>query len=127
MLTTDRCMVASNESMALSRIHKGKQPRRPHFIVEWAAKRGIETQADLAEILGADKSVVSRWYGGTSPSEDWQLKLADLFGCEREGLFRHPDDDWLTRFFRGRSEDEVDRAKKMLEAAFPPEKLRNKV
>ncbi len=70
--------------------------------------------------MGADKSVISRWYGGATPGEEWQTKLADLFGCDREGLFRHPDEDWLTKFFRNRSKEEVERMKKMLEAAFPP-------
>jgi hypothetical protein len=108
--------------MALSRIHRGKQPRRPHFIPEWAERRGYESQADLAEALQADKSVVSRWYSGTSPSEEWQKKLAGLFHCEREALFRHPDDDWLARFFLDRDDHEMTRIKQMLEAAFPKTK-----
>ncbi len=104
--------------MAMSRIHRGKQPRRPHFIPEWAERRQL-TQTELAGLLGADKSVVSRWYGGATPSEEWQVKLADLFGCERDGLFRHPDDDWMSRFLRGRSADEMERVKIVLEATFP--------
>jgi hypothetical protein len=98
---------------------KGKQPRRPHFIREWAERRGLAQQG-LANLLGADKSVISNWYGGTTPGEKWQTKLADLFGCDREGLFRHPDEEWLTKFFRNRSTDDVQRMKTMLEAAFPP-------
>jgi hypothetical protein len=73
----------------------------------------------LANLLGADKGVVSRWYGGATPGEEWQTKLADLFGCNREGLFRHPDEEWLAHFFCNRSADEVERIKQMLEAAFP--------
>lgn len=110
-------------AMPITRIHKSKQPRRPHFVKEWAEKRGYENQAKLAEALDADKSVVSRWYGGATPSEDWQEKLADLFHCDRESLFRHPDDDWVAKFFRDRSDDELERMKQMLEAAFP---LKNK-
>lgn len=102
----------------LPQIHKSKQPRRPHYIQAWAEKRDL-TQADLTRELGADKSLVSRWYSGTSPSNPWQEKLADFFGCEKESLFRHPDDDWLARFFRGRKADEVERIKATLEAAFP--------
>jgi transcriptional regulator with XRE-family HTH domain len=97
---------------------KGKQPRRPHFIPEWAESRGL-AQGELANLLGADKSVISRWYGGATPGEEWQTKLADLFACDREGLFRQPDEEWLTKFFRDRSADEVQRMKQMLEAAFP--------
>lgn len=104
--------------MAITRIHRGKQPRRPHFIQEWAEKRGF-SNTDLAREIGADKSVISRWYSGTSPSVEYQEKLAALFDCEPEGLFRHPDDDWLVRFFRDRSIEELQRMKQMLEAAFP--------
>lgn len=110
----------------ITRIHRGRQPRRPHFIPEWAVKRGYANQGELAEALEADKSVVSRWYSGASPGEDWQEKLAALFGCEdREAIFRHPDDDWLTRFFRGRSVDEMDRIRQMLDAAFPQKQHKN--
>lgn len=108
--------------MKPDRIHKGKQPRRPHFIQEWAELRGFESQADLAEALGADKSVISRWYKGATPGDDWQGALADLFGTEPDGIFRHPNDDWISRFFRDRSREEFDRMKTMLEAAFPVKK-----
>lgn len=103
----------------VTRIHASKQPRRPHFIVEWAEKRDLK-QADLSRELGADKSTVSRWYSGATPGEDWQEKLAAFFEIEREALFRHPDDDWIARFFRNRSEDEIERMKKLLESVFPP-------
>ena len=99
-------------------IHSAKQPRRPHHVVDWAEKYNL-TQADLARELGADKSVVSRWFGGATPSIDWQEKLAALFKCEPEALFRHPDDDWLRRFFQDRSQEEIDRIKATLETAFP--------
>lgn len=102
----------------VTQIHKNRQPRRPHFIPEWAAARNL-TQADLAAELNADKSVVSRWFNGTTPGLEWQAKLAALFHCEPEALFRHPDDDWFARFFRDRQRDEIDRMKTMLEAAFP--------
>lgn len=107
-------------AMSDAQIHKGKQPNRPHFIKEWAEHRGFTRQVDLATELGADKSVVSRWYKGTSPTEDWQNRLAALFQCEPESLFRHPDDDWFARFFRNRQREELDRMRRMLEAAFPP-------
>jgi Cro/C1-type HTH DNA-binding domain len=101
-------------------MNRSKQPNRPHYIREWAELRGYKKQSELAAGLDADKSVVSRWYGGTSPTEDWQQKLAALFHCELESLFRHPDDDWFVSFFRNRSREDVDRAKKLLEVAFPP-------
>ncbi|MCE7026399.1 helix-turn-helix domain-containing protein [Jiella sp. CBK1P-4] len=100
------------------RIHHMKQPRRPHHIPDWAEARGM-TQADLARELDADKSVVSRWYKGSTPSEDYQNRLAALFNCDRDALFRHPDDDWMAKFFADRSRDEIERMKRTLEAAFP--------
>ena len=104
-----------------------RQPKRPHFIPEWAKKTGYEDQAELVEALDADKSVVSRWYSGASPGEDWQLKLCALFGYPNhpEIIFQHPDTVWFSDFFRGREEHEIDRMKKMLEAAFPPDKATN--
>jgi len=98
------------------------QPNRPHFIQAWAEHRGFMQQADLAAELGVDKSLVSRWYNGTSPGKESQKKLAALFHCDRESLFRHPDDDWMTRFLQGRSRDEIARIKQTLEAAFPLKK-----
>lgn len=103
----------------VTQIHKSKQPRRPHYIREWAEMRGFETQAALAAALDIDKSVVSRWYNSTSPSAEHQERLAALFDCEPEALFRHPDDDWFARFFRGRKKDELERMKTVLEASFP--------
>lgn len=102
----------------VTRIHPSKQPNRPHFIAEWAETRGLP-QSDLADELGADKSTVSRWYGGASPSREWQEKLAALFQVEPESLFRHPSEDWFRRFFENRRKDEIERIKTMLEAAFP--------
>jgi hypothetical protein len=100
-------------------IHKDKQPNRPHCIPEWAERRHFDSQAALAAELGADKSVVSRWYSGATPSLKWQNALAALFSCDRESLFLHPDDDWLSRFFRGRSQEEIDKIKTVMELSFP--------
>ncbi len=105
-------------------LFKGRQPGRPHFIPEWAESHGYPTQSDLAEALEVDKSVVSRWYSvksPSSPSVTYQERLASLFGREDEPdcIFRHPDDDWLRRFFQGREAEEVQRIKQTLEAAFP--------
>ena len=100
------------------RIHHLKQPRRPHFIREWAERRNL-SQADLARELGADKSLVSRWFSGSTPGVEWQERLAALFSCEPDALFRHPNDDWIKRFFDGRSEEEIEHIRKSLEVTFP--------
>lgn len=102
----------------ITTIHASKQPRRPHYIAEWMERRNLKA-IDLAKELGADKGLVSRWLDGASPGTDWQEKLGAFFGCGRDGIFRHPDEDWLKRFFEGRKADEVARIKATLEAAFP--------
>lgn len=80
--------------------------------------RGLK-QADIARETGADKSVVSRWFNGATPGIEWQQKLAALFQTDPESLFRHPDDDWLKRFFEERTREEIERIKATLETAFP--------
>ena len=97
------CMTES-----VTKIHglANRQPRRPHHIGDWMERRNLKP-ADLVREIGADKSTVSRWLNGTTPNEEWQEKLAALFHCDREALFRHPDDDWLTKMFRHRSADEM--------------------
>jgi transcriptional regulator with XRE-family HTH domain len=100
-----------------------KQPKRPHFIPEWADARGL-TQAELAKAVGVDKSNVSRWYSGASPGEEMQERLSAFFGCEPESLFRHPNEFWLAQFFNGRSEEEIKRIKQTLEVAFPRPRAR---
>lgn len=107
----------------VSRIHSAqqanRQPGRPQYIAEWAEHRGL-SQRDVVERTNIPKSTVSRLFNKKqSPQDDTQQILADLFHCEKESLFRHPDDDWMTRFLRGRPEDEVARIKAMLEVAFP--------
>lgn len=108
----------SMASRKLDSIHTGKQPKRPHHIQDWMDRRQI-TAAELAREIGVDKSLVSRWLAGSSPGEESQHKLAAFFGCDQEAIFRHPDDDWLSRFFRNRSAAEIERIKATLEAAFP--------
>lgn len=100
------------------RIHKGKQPFRFHYIPEWARHRHLR-QADIARALGVDKSTVSRWFDGALPVEAHLIALAGIFGLdEPRNLFLHPDDDWIARFFRGRSEAERKRARAALELIF---------
>lgn len=102
-------------------IHGGKTPIRIHFIVEWAEKRNLK-QADIVREIGADKGLVSRWFDGTVPKAEYLEKLADLFGTDIHGVFRHPDDDWLARFFKGRSDEEREKAIQMLRLMFQNQK-----
>lgn len=95
-----------------------KQPRRPHFIQEWAAANKLK-QIDVAESIGADKGLVSRWFAGSTPNEHWQGKLAELFCCAPNALFRDPDEQWFVEFLANRSPEEVKRIKETLFAAFP--------
>lgn len=95
-----------------------RQPRRPHYIEAWARSRNLK-QTDLARELDVDKSLVSRWFAGTTPGAEWQRKLAMFFGCQPESLFRHPDEEWVFQFLVARSPAEIDRIKKVLELAFP--------
>jgi transcriptional regulator with XRE-family HTH domain len=106
--------------MQVERIHKGKTPRRIHYIAEWAARRQLK-QADVVRELGADKGTVSRWFAGALPEQPYLFRLAALFGMEEPNeLFHHPDDNWMSRFLQGKSMDEIRRLRQMIEAAFPP-------
>lgn len=98
-------------------IHGEKSPIRIHFIVEWAEKRNLK-QADIVREIGADKGLVSRWFDGTVPKAEYLEKLAALFGTNIHGLFRHPDDDWLARFFQDKTDQQREKAIQMLELWF---------
>ncbi len=101
-------------------IHSGKTPRRNHYIPEWAERRGL-TKAEIARATGADKGLVSRWFNQRIiPSERYLEVLAGVLEAdEPAALFRDPYEDWLSRFFAGRSEEERQRMMTTLEAAFP--------
>lgn len=105
-------------SDAIPTIHKSKQPRRPHYVREWAEKRGLRP-VDLATELDVDKSLVTRWYQGSTPNEESLAKLGALFGVEPESMFRDPDEDWLARLLRGRDREEIQRIITTIETAFP--------
>jgi transcriptional regulator with XRE-family HTH domain len=110
-----------------TRIHQAKTPKRIHYIVEWAERRGLK-QSEVTASLGVDKSTVSRWFSGQVPTDKYIHALAGLFELEQPSdLFRHPDDDWLSRFFRDRTEAERDRAIQILRAAFPVTETRRQV
>lgn len=108
----------------VTQIYPMKQGRRPHFIREWAEKRGKE-QVDIVRETGADKSQVSRWFSAEkpqTPGKKWIEILAAYFSTEPDALFRHPDEDWFAKFFADRNAAEVAQMKATLEAAFPRKK-----
>lgn len=110
-------------------IHQKRQPRRPHYLRDWVERREFDTDAAFAEAIGADKSVVSRWLDEDNPStpgREWVQKLGIFFGDEEDpaDIFRHPDDDWIAKFFRDRKPDEIEHIKKSMETTFPPQKKR---
>ena len=115
----------------ISKIHASKQPHRPHFIREWAEHRGYLKPSELADALPVQRSIVTNWYKGTSPQKPHQLALAALFFPgedpeeRRKAIFRHPDEDWLSRFFAGRKKDDIERIKATLETAFPRKRSAN--
>lgn len=117
-LTTPAQAVASVALMGRpARIHKSKQPQRFHYIPEWAKHRHLK-QADIARGLDVDKSTVSRWFEGAIPVEKHLTALTGFLEAEEPAaLFRHPQDDWLARFFRGRSEAQRQRVINILKAS----------
>lgn len=104
-----------------TRIHKDKQPRRLHYIPEWAQRRRLK-QTDIAKGMDVDKSTVSRWFDGVIPVEEHLIGLSDLLEAgEPAALFRHPDDDWMSRLFREESEHKRRRAIQLLRAIMDTE------
>lgn len=105
----------------ITTIHTDKTPVRIHFIAEWAEHRGL-AQVDIVNATGADKGLVSRWFGGTLPKPEYLEKLAALFSTDVHGLFRDPNDDWLAKFFRDKTEEQKAQAIDMLKILFKSEK-----
>ena len=101
-----------------ARIHTDKTPHRLHYIAEHAERLGLK-QADIVAQMSVDKASVSRWFSGRLPSERHLEVLAELLHTDVPGLFRHPDDDWLARFFKSKNQDEIQRAQRILRDAFP--------
>lgn len=118
-------MSAKSQKRPVEQIYAGRQPRRPHYIAKLMERRSL-TRADLIEKLEVDKSQLSRWLDEdkpSTPSSKWAKKLGLYFRVTEDDdlvdIFADPDVDWMTRFFRGRSNDEIERMKTLLEAAFP--------
>jgi transcriptional regulator with XRE-family HTH domain len=99
-------------------IHTDKAEARVHFIAEWLEHRGL-SQADIVREIGVNKGTVSKWCSGALPGEDNLRTLAAFLEVEPVELFRHPQDDWITRFFMNRSTEQLKQMVATLNAAFP--------
>lgn len=95
-----------------------RQPRRPHFLIEWMEAKGV-IAARLAEDLEVAPGVISNWRNGTSFGARWQKRLADYFNTTQDALFFHPDVDKLRRVVAGRSSEEIDRIIEWIERFMP--------
>lgn len=114
----------------VSKIHQNKQPVRRHYLAEWLEARGMKPM-DLVELLNdperssefseIDKTQVYRWLRGQLPQPATQLRIASALGFEGEPekLLQHPSMDWLSEFFKKRTEDETEKAIQMLKLMFP--------
>lgn len=88
---------------------------------------GLNDPERFSELGTVDKSQVYRWLKGQMPGPDMQLRVADALEIkdpetgqpDPAGILRHPDFDWLARKYQGRSPDEIDRLKQMIDLAFP--------
>jgi transcriptional regulator with XRE-family HTH domain len=99
--------------------HADDGSKRRHFIAEWAELRG-KRQTDIVRDLGIEKSTVYRWFAeGVIPSEKHLVPLAAYLAVEEPVLlFKHPDDDWLAKMFRDKTDEQREKAVAMLKLFF---------
>lgn len=78
-----------------------------HYIGEWMDHREKKVK-DMVEALDlSTPSQVYRWLKGQKPHNDELIRIAAFLEADPpEALLRHPLDDWMTRFFQDRSEEE---------------------
>lgn len=120
---------------SVARIHQGKTPIRKHYIAEWLEARDMEPMDLLSglnesdtSLPAVDKSQVYRWLKGQMPQDKMLARIAEALEIrdvetrepDPNGIFRHPDHDWLESKFKGRERDEIERIKQMVDLAFPP-------
>lgn len=67
-----------------------------------------------------DKKQVYRWLDGALPHPATQARIAAALGLDSaEDLMRNPTEDWIARFLRDRSDEELEHIKQSLEVTFP--------
>lgn len=118
-----------------AQIHKGKRPFRRHYLREWLDERDMEPMELLDALNEAasmespiiDKSQVYRWLKGALPHPPTQIRIAaalELLDPETgepdpQMLMVHPAQVWMALKIRGRSQDDIERMKQMIDLAFP--------
>ncbi|MGQ3080656.1 MULTISPECIES: helix-turn-helix domain-containing protein [Rhizobium/Agrobacterium group] len=122
-------MVKSATMAKVTKIHQGKQPVRRHYLAEWLEAKQM-TPVDLLEQLNdpersmglteVDKSQVYRWLKGQMPQAPMQLRIAGALGFEDDPgkLLEDPTMDWLSEFFRDKTEEQKEKAIQMLKLMF---------
>lgn len=99
------------------------------MLPEHLSARGLEPM-DLVRLLNepenaepVDKKQVYRWLEGKMPHTATLARIAAALHLdEPEDLFRHPDEIWIRQLMHGRTDEERDRIKATLMAAFPVRK-----
>jgi transcriptional regulator with XRE-family HTH domain len=119
IFTPTNIACGSDKSCVMSNTPAANEPPRRHYIVEWAELRD-KSQADIVRALDADKGTVSRWFSsGIIPTEKYLQPLATFLQLDEVvDLFRHPDDDWLAKMFRDKTEEQKEAAIDMLKIFF---------
>ena len=128
-MTLREALVKSVTMAKVTKIHQGKQTVRRHYIGEWlelknmavsdlvAALNDPDRDSSLPEI---DKTQVYRWLKGQMPGAATQARLAAIFGFEGEPerLLQDPSIDWISHFFKDKTEEQKQKAIDMLKILF---------
>lgn len=126
-------MIDSATMATVSRIHGNKRPIRRHYLAEWLEARGLKAM-DLVELLNdpersseyseIDKTQVYRWLRGQMPQPAMQVRIAAALGFEDDPdkLLQDPTLDWLSDFFRDKTEEQKEKAIQMLKLMFGEDK-----
>lgn len=82
-----------------------------------AALNDPDRSMSLTEV---DKSQVYRWLKGQMPQPAMQSRIAGILGFEDEPerLLQDPTMDWLSEFFRDKTEEQKEKAIQMLKLWF---------
>jgi transcriptional regulator with XRE-family HTH domain len=76
--------------MSQSDNNNNGKPKRIHSIAEWANFRAM-SQSDIVRETGIDKSTISRWFSGQTPSMNSLRRLADVLQTDVDSLLMAPE------------------------------------